>query len=38
MRAVEALGKIGDSRAVEPLIKTLDDEDDYVRSLQQESL
>ena len=29
--AVEALGKIGDTRAVEPLIKALQDSEEYVR-------
>ena len=36
--AVEALGRIGDVRAVEPLIQRLQDEDEDVRSAAAEAL
>ncbi len=36
--AVEALGKIGDTRAVEPLIEALGDANDYVRASATEAL
>ena len=37
-RAIESLGKIGDSRAVAPLIQALEDEDKYVRKSAVEAL
>lgn len=37
-RCVKALGLIGDERAVEPLIKTLDDYDSFVRSSSAKAL
>jgi len=36
--AAKALGMIGDTRAVEPLIKALEDEDEGVRRNAKESL
>ena len=37
-RAAEALGKIGDSRAVEPLIKALKDKNKWVQGVVQKAL
>jgi HEAT repeat protein len=37
-RVAEALGKIGDTRAVEPLIAALKDEDERVRRVAAEAL
>jgi len=36
--AADALGKIGDNRALEPLILLKDDDDDYVRRAGKEAI